>query len=143
MAGIQYPWSITHKHTVNELVGELKTSSMRDQLEDLSSSHDHFYLTPSGQAKTLWAVQEVMVIIKNHNTTAAKLTTFLYKHWPQDSVMVGIPGQSGSKIIVGAHLDSVKVAMKNMSDTLLGSAPGAGGLIILCCERHGGRILTS
>lgn len=125
-ADISYPPPSGLGHDVSYLSEFIQKDVMQSQLEALTSLHDRFYLSTTGQVATNLVYTMAADIIASHQPTVAKVTTFTHKDFPQDSVIVVIPGRTESKIILGAHLDSINFATENMTSPIHGPAPGAG-----------------
>ncbi|KAI8623540.1 hypothetical protein F5Y19DRAFT_481573 [Xylariaceae sp. FL1651] len=121
-AAIRYPSEIVYNNTVHDLFPKLSISNMENRLTTLSKFQNRYFLSTQGKEAAEWILREVQYIISNSSASTAKVATFKHTRWPQDSVVATIPGRSESKIIVGAHLDTINVQTLNQIDL---RAPGA------------------
>ena len=116
-----YPTKVFLKSEINPLIEALDKTNIRLNLEYLVTFHNRYYNSTYGEASYHWLLSTIMTTIAatgahNHGIEAKP---FVHP-WGQNSIVVTIPGKSTSKIIVGAHQDSV-----NHADPMGGRAPGA------------------
>lgn len=89
-------------------------------LSSLTSLPSRFHRHPTGQnagakVKEIWTAE-----LKAENTGTWSLNETIHTSTPQKSVVATLAGDSGTTVILGAHLDSI-----NAVDGINGVAPGA------------------
>ncbi|KAL7624716.1 hypothetical protein AAE478_006287 [Parahypoxylon ruwenzoriense] len=117
-AAVAYPSSMTQADTVNDLISKLSKDNLEKELTTFSEFYNRYYQSTYGKQASDWLLSEVQSIIEASGATGASAEPFTHS-WTQNSIIATIPGKSESKIIVGAHLDSING--RNRS----GRAPGA------------------
>ncbi|KAI1506214.1 leucine aminopeptidase 1 [Biscogniauxia marginata] len=118
IAAVTYPTEMSQTDAVTGLISQLDTSNMEAKLTTFSDIFTRYYQSDTGKDASDWVLAEVQSIISASNAANASVETFSHS-FVQQSVIATIPGQSASKVIVGAHLDSV-----NGNDRT-GRSPGA------------------
>ncbi len=116
-----YPEEIFLKNEINSLIQDLNKTYIQSHLEYFTTFHNRYYNSTYGEASYHWLLSTVMTTTSSAGAHEYGIKAKPFIHpWGQNSIVVTIPGKSNSKIIVGAHQDSV-----NHADRVNGRAPGA------------------
>ena len=138
----KYPTDVFHKSQVNPLLEKLNKANIQRNLEYFTSFHNRWYNSTYGEASYHWLLSTIMTTIASTGAHEYGIKAEPFVHpWPQNSIVVRIPGKSESTIVVGAHQDSV-----NHADPLNGRAPGAVSHILRSRFRRyclNGRVVLS
>lgn len=118
-AAVAYPTAMTQADAVGGLIAQLSTDNIETKLMVFSEFYNRYYSAPSGKQASDWLLSEVQAVIAASGAANASARAFEHS-WEQDSIIATVPGKSDSKIIVGAHLDSVN------GQNRAGRSPGAG-----------------
>ncbi|CAJ2511184.1 Uu.00g068090.m01.CDS01 [Anthostomella pinea] len=117
-AAVSYPTEMAHTDTINDLITKLSTTDMESRLTTFSEIYNRYYKSDTGKQASDWIFSQVQSIIAESGAANASVSAFSHT-FAQQSILATIPGQSESKIVVGAHLDSVNGRNKS------GRSPGA------------------
>ncbi|KUJ17332.1 leucyl aminopeptidase [Mollisia scopiformis] len=117
-----YPVSVSQKGKITPLLKELNKTNLQSNLGHLTTFHNRWYNSTFGEASYHWLFSKILTTIASTGAHEHGITAELFVHpWSrQNSIIVRIPGQSTSTIVVGAHQDSV-----NHEARMDGRAPGA------------------
>jgi leucyl aminopeptidase len=117
----QYPSEVFLKSKVHPLLQDLNKTYIQSHLEHLTSFHNRWYNSTYGEVSYHWLLSTILNTIASTGADGHDITAISFIHpWGQNSITVTILGRTSSKIIVGAHQDSV-----NHADPVHGRAPGA------------------
>ncbi|KAI0381679.1 Zn-dependent exopeptidase [Hypomontagnella monticulosa] len=118
LAAVAYPSAMTQTSTVKSLISKLSKANLQSELTTFSEFYNRYYQSSYGKESSDWLLSEVEGIISASGAKSASVKPFTHS-WTQNSIIATIPGKSASKIIVGAHLDSINGRNRQ------GRAPGA------------------
>ncbi|KAI5917123.1 leucine aminopeptidase 1 [Camillea tinctor] len=105
-AAVTYPGEMSQTDAVTGLIAKLSTSNMETKLTTFSDIFTRYYQSATGKDASDWVLSEVKAIISESGATGASVEPFSHS-FVQQSIIATIPGQSASKVIIGAHLDSI------------------------------------
>ncbi|KAI0596084.1 leucine aminopeptidase 1 [Biscogniauxia sp. FL1348] len=105
-AAVTYPSEMSQTDTVAALISKLSTSNMETKLTTFSDIYSRYYQLDTGKDASDWVLAEVKAIVSESGVAGATVEPVSHS-FVQQSVIATIPGQSESKVIIGAHLDSV------------------------------------
>jgi leucyl aminopeptidase len=126
-----YPSKFKYEENVKRLFPKLKWDNIKKNLEQYSTYHTRFAETDTGVQASEWLLKQIQDVVLKSKKQGVTAKAFPHSLWPQDSVIVTIPGRSNRTVVVGAHLDSV-----NGAGRLTARAPGvddnaSGSLLLL------------
>ena len=98
---------------------KLKWDNIRKNLEQCATYHTRFFETETGTQASEWLLKQVQDVVLKSKKQGVTAKAFPHALWPQNSIVVTIPGRSDRTVIVGAHLDSI-----NGANRLTARAPG-------------------
>jgi leucyl aminopeptidase len=137
---VQYPAATKFGDRVHPLLKLLGKSPMEENLIQLTSFFNRYYLSESGNQSGEWLLSKVNDTViasgakqasvirfnhtdpQNHEKSKGNDRRIDRKDWHQPSVIARIPGKSNVTVIIGAHHDSVN---NNGPDATKLVAPGA------------------
>jgi len=105
--------------TVNPLLAEIVPNNIFESLTKLTAFSTRYFRSASGVEASQFVLQQYLSVIAGRVGYSAINVT--YSNFPQLSVIATIPGagpNANSRVIIGAHLDSV-------GSTTSGTSPGA------------------
>ncbi|KAF2147635.1 leucine aminopeptidase 1 [Myriangium duriaei CBS 260.36] len=122
---VHYPLKMAHESSVRPLLAKLDKSSMRQNLEKLTSFKNRYYKSRTGAQAAEWLLKLVQTTLNETGATKYKATVRAFKNsWGQSSIIATLPGKTKKTIIVGAHLDSINLS-RSSTPPADRSAPGA------------------
>jgi bacterial leucyl aminopeptidase len=97
-----------HWDKVQPMLMELSEHNLNQTLVKLTSFFNRHWKTRWGVEASRWLHRYISdIIFYNPIHVAANVTSRLFKHpWPQASIIVTIPGQTNTTIVLGAHMDT-------------------------------------
>jgi leucyl aminopeptidase len=101
---VQYPTSLSHTTEANRLIASVSNSNPQTWLTTLTNFNNRHYRSSTGTQASTWVFNTATTIASaNPSITVRRVT---HSAFNQPSVIVRIPGQTSSLVIVGAHFDS-------------------------------------
>ncbi|CEP24344.1 unnamed protein product [Cyberlindnera jadinii] len=115
-----YPTTVEHNQTVNQLITHIDKANLHDNLAHLSSFFSRYYKSDTGKESAEWLFRKLESIVDN-STHPIKVERFKHS-WQQFSIIVTIEGSKypDDIVVVGCHQDST-----NLLFPTLMKAPGA------------------
>lgn len=117
---VEYPTELAFQEEVNTLIGQLSKENLQTALKTYSDYETRYYETDTGIAAAKWLLEQVQKTIADSGVEGAEASAYKHSDWEQISIIAKIPGKKETKVVVGAHLDSIN------GDDELGRSPGAG-----------------
>lgn len=114
-----YPKEFKYGETIKALAPQLSWDNIKKNLDQYSQFHTRFSETETGKQAAEWLFTQVAEVVKNSRKDGVTAELFPHAAFPQNSVIVRVPGRSNRTVIVGGHLDSI-----NSANRLNGRAPG-------------------
>ncbi|KAK0388880.1 hypothetical protein NLU13_5123 [Sarocladium strictum] len=100
----RYPTSLSHIDEANRLIAGVNNSNPQSWLTTLTNFNNRHYRSSTGTEASTWVFNTATNLSKaNPSITVRRVT---HSAFNQPSVIVRIPGQTSSLVIVGAHFDS-------------------------------------
>ncbi|KAH8716982.1 hypothetical protein GQ44DRAFT_564288, partial [Phaeosphaeriaceae sp. PMI808] len=126
-----YPTEFKYAENIQRLIPNLNWDNIKKNLEQYSKFHTRFSETETGAEAARWLFSQVAAVVDAGKKTGITAELFPHPNFPQNSVIVKVPGRSTKTVIIGGHLDSV-----NSANRLNGRAPGVddngtGSFVIL------------
>ncbi|KAG9259152.1 uncharacterized protein F5Z01DRAFT_642458 [Emericellopsis atlantica] len=118
-AAVDFPGKCTQQKNVNALFRHLDKDNIQANLEALSGFHTRYYKSDTGLQASDFVLKKAKSLLSAAEADSADAVGFDHS-WKQHSVIVTIPGETNSTVVVGAHLDSTNLWLP----TIL-AAPGA------------------
>ncbi|KAH9883118.1 hypothetical protein J1614_000488 [Plenodomus biglobosus] len=115
-----YPSTFRYTQNVKRLFPKLNWDNIRKHIEHFTTYPTRFSDTVPGEQSAQWLLAQVKAVVSASKKPGVTAEAFPHANWPQDSIVVRIPGRSNKTVIVGAHLDSVNGANRTSA-----RAPGA------------------
>ncbi|KAI8943789.1 hypothetical protein NX059_001764 [Plenodomus lindquistii] len=115
-----YPSQFQYNEKIKRLFPQLSWDNIKKNIEHYTTYHTRFSETETGAQASEWLLTQVQDVVAKSKKAGITAAAFPHANWPQDSIVVKIPGRSNRTIIVGAHLDS-----QNTRNRTQARAPGA------------------
>ena len=116
----KFPKKLAFQDDIKPLLKNLEKSIIKQHLEHFTLFHNRFYASPHGAASSKWLFHLIEETISKTGAFEYGITIKPFEHsYAQHSIIVTIPGQSNSTIVIGAHQDSI-----NHAFPMTGRAPG-------------------
>ncbi|CAI2174206.1 6697_t:CDS:2 [Funneliformis geosporum] len=122
-----YPTVPTFQVEVKSFIGNLTTTTMRQNLIKFTSFKNRYYRSSYGEQSSKWLYNQIFDIIQDANDLNLDVDVSVRKFthsWAQKSIIARFEGSNPENqnqvVIVGAHQDSVNMWLPNF-----GRAPGA------------------
>jgi leucyl aminopeptidase len=117
----KFPAKPAYQEHLFPLLKNLSKSSMKENLETLTSFHTRYYKSDYGRQSSEWLLDNIQGVIRDSGADKYGAHAMHFKHpWGQHSIIATIPGKSNSTVVVGAHQDSINLFLPSIF-----SAPGA------------------
>jgi leucyl aminopeptidase len=117
---VTYPSTVQHNETVQNLIKSIDKNNFKTVLQPFSEFQNRYYNSNNGKKSSEWLQGKIQAIITASGAKGVTVKPFAHS-FPQSSLIATIPGKSDSKIVLGAHQDSI-----NLRNPSTGRAPGAG-----------------
>lgn len=101
---VRYPTSLAHTAEANRLIAGVSNSNPQTWLTALTNFNNRHYRSSTGTQASTWVFNTATSIASANPAITVRRVT--HSAFNQPSVIVRIPGQSSSLVIVGAHFDS-------------------------------------
>lgn len=100
-------YTITEHSVVTPMVEQVKESSIRDMITNLSNFNTRYYKSETG-VKSSEFIRDTWANLSRHRSDV-KVELVTHKSWPQASIVMTIKGsvKSDEIVIVGGHADSI------------------------------------
>ncbi|KAK1760259.1 hypothetical protein QBC47DRAFT_312598 [Echria macrotheca] len=122
---VTYPTSATRQSIANPLLSQVSTTNPQSWLKTLTDFHNRYYRSSYGTQAGDWLFSTIKTVASPN--PAITVTKFTHSY-NQPSIIVKIPGNSSSLVIVSAHYDST-------AGSSTARAPGAddngSGVVVL------------
>lgn len=125
-----YPLSIKHDTKVKDFIKEIDDKLMYDNLAKFSSFYSRYYKSESGVESAEW-LEEQLLKVAEPVKDKVKVKRVHHNGWDQFSLIVSIPGEVDSKVIVGAHQDSANLIMPTLMKAPGADDDGSGTVTVL------------
>ncbi|KAB8070112.1 leucine aminopeptidase A [Aspergillus leporis] len=116
---VTYPSTVQHNETVQNLIKSIDKNNFKTVLQPFSEFQNRYYNSNNGKKSSEWLQGKIQAIITASGAKGVTVKPFAHS-FPQSSLIATIPGKSDSKIVLGAHQDSI-----NLRNPSTGRAPGA------------------
>jgi leucyl aminopeptidase len=114
-----YPTKFKYEEKIRPLFSKLSWDNIRKNLEQYATYYTRFSETVTGTQASEWLLAQVQDVVLKSKKQGVTAKAFPHALWPQNSIVVTVPGRSDRTVIVGAHLDSV-----NSANRTTARAPG-------------------
>lgn len=119
-ASATFPSKLANQKTLKPLMKILSTLEMRNHLEKFTSFHTRYYKSDYGRQSSEWLLETIKQTISDAGASKT-VSAIPFSHpWEQSSIIVTIPGQKNSTVVIGAHQDSTNLFFPSFL-----AAPGA------------------
>lgn len=125
-----YPETISYKSDVKDFISKIDTDKMYENLSKFTSFYTRYYKSETGYESAQWLegkLQEIIAPVKD----VVNLSRVNHEGWDQFSIIASIPGKVDSKVIVGAHQDSVNLLFPSLMRSPGADDDGSGTVTIL------------
>lgn len=116
------PTEIQHKTLVDQYIPQIEKSNLESTLKTFESFNNRYYTSPTGLSSSQWLIEQ---FIRN-SAGRGDIQVIAFNHtWAQKSVIARILGtneKAGTRVVLGAHIDSINVRSVNRATA---RAPGA------------------
>lgn len=111
-----YPTEIKHKDKVDSYISQIDGDNMYNNLAKFTSFYTRYYKSKTGLESAEWLESKLLEIT---GETDATVTRVKHDGWDQFSLVASIPGETDTKVVIGAHQDSLNLLLPSLR------APGA------------------
>lgn len=125
-----YPQQIQYDKTVKDLIGNIDQGLMYDHLANFTSFFTRYYKSQTGLESAEWLEQQLLTVAAPVKDSV-KVQRVHHKGWDQFSLIATIPGRVDSKVIVGAHQDSINLLLPSLLRAPGADDDGSGTVTVL------------
>lgn len=125
-----YPQKINFDDKVKGFIKSIDQKLMYDNLANFSSFYTRYYKSETGVESAEWLEGKLLDIASPVKDTV-KVERVHHKGWDQFSLIARIPGKLDSKVIVGAHQDSMNLLMPSLLRAPGADDDGSGTVTVL------------
>ena len=125
-----YPANIKYQDKVNQFIGQIDTDLMFENLSKFSSFFTRYYKSETGVESAEWLESKLIEVIGTAKDSV-HVKRIHHDTWDQFSLIISIPGKVDSKVIVGAHQDSMNLLFPNLMKSPGADDDGSGTVTIL------------
>lgn len=115
-----FPSELFKQKTLKPLMKILSKLEIRNHLEIFSAFHTRYYKSDYGRQSSEWLLGIIQEMISDSGANETVYATPFPHPWGQSSIIVTIPGQGNSTVVIGAHQDSINLFFPSFM-----AAPGA------------------
>jgi len=114
------------------LMKNLSKTNLRETLTEFTSFHTRYYKSDYGKQSSAWLLETVSKVIEHAGADKYGVHAKHFPHsWGQNSVIVTIPGQNESTVVIGAHQDSINLFLPSILSAPGADDDGSGSMTIL------------
>lgn len=122
-----YPKEISYKEKVQEFIDKIDTDKMYNNLAKFSSFYTRYYKTQTGYDSAEWLELQIKELTTDTDVEIKRII----HDWKQFSIVVSIPGEESTKVVVGAHQDSANLILPTINRAPGADDDGSGTVTIL------------
>lgn len=115
-----FPSKLSNQKTLKPLIKILSKLNMQNNLEKFTSFHTRYYKSDYGRQSSEWLLGVIEEMISDAGASKSVYAAPFPHSWEQSSIIVTIPGQKNSTVVMGAHQDSTNLFFPSFL-----AAPGA------------------
>ena len=125
------PKPVLHKELF-PMMKKLSKANLKTTLKKFTSFYNRYYKGEYGAQSSAWLLKTVSEVIDDAGADEYGVYAKHFPHpWGQNSVIVTIPGQSNSTVVVGAHQDSINLFLPSILSAPGADDDGSGSMTIL------------